>query len=134
MILSQSDPAFREIEPHAAGFSQGVLVSQPAACRHVSVYVRRGGAGDADFQSAFDLAAESLSKFGLSLSDTVAMTVLLSGTEDIARFRQVRMERLVGRHPASTVVIVEGFDEAEKIAAMELVAARDPGPRLPSGA
>lgn len=134
MTSLQSKPAFREIEPHAAGFSQGFLVSGSMACRHASVYVCSDGTGDSDFNTAFDQLEGTLSRQGLSLAEIAAMTVMLARSEDIAKFRQVRVERLGGRNPASTVVIVEGFEEPERRAAIEIVAASHPVKQSPSNA
>ncbi len=120
----QPDRGFRQIEPHPAGFAQGFLLCAPSACRFVSTYAAPGADGTSDFEAAFDRLAASLSAHGLSLSDTVAMTIMLSRAEDTARFRQIRIERLRGRLPASTLVHVECCDGTDCTATIEIVAAQ----------
>lgn len=132
MNSSQPSSGFRQINPHSAGFAQGFLLSAPTACRFVATYATPGADGASDFEAAFDRLSASLSSYGLSLSDTVAMTVMLSRTQDTARFRQTRIERLGGRLPASTLVHVEGFDGPERTACIEITAASGPIPTFAS--
>lgn len=117
---------FVQIEPHPAGFSQGMLIKGSARFFHASTYVSQGEDGASDFEGAFDRLEMAVSVKGFSLTDIVSMTIMLCDARDAAQFRQVRASRLKGCLPASTLVTVEGFDGPERMAAIEIVAARYP--------
>lgn len=118
----------REIEPHPmAGFSQGLFVGAASTRVFAStnvVFDRERGIEQRDFDQAFDRLATNLRRHGLQLADIAAMTVMLSTVEDIALFRAIRVNRLNGRKPASSVIIAAGFADASECASIEVIAMR----------
>ncbi|MDH3772222.1 MAG: RidA family protein, partial [Nitrospirota bacterium] len=66
-----------------------------------------------------------LDSAGMTRQDLVKVTVYLTRTEDIGRYRDVRDRMLQGAEPASTLLIVAGLASPDWLVEIEAVAAAD---------
>lgn len=115
---------------YEAVFAHGVEVPAGARTLYVSGQVGVDAAGrtveggfDAQCRQAIANVEAVLTSAGMTLADTVKVTIYLTRREDIAPLRAVRAERLAVA-PAVTMVLVAGLHDPEWLVEIEAVAAR----------
>ncbi|MBN9064221.1 MAG: enamine deaminase RidA [Rhizobiales bacterium 65-9] len=122
-----------ELRPPFANYSHGV--ETPAGSRLVFVSGQLGV--DADGRVSDDVVAQAdqcfanisaiLAAAGMTLADVVKIAAFVTDRADMAAYMQSR-DRHVGRPPpASTLMIVSGFNRPEFKVEIEVVAARRDG-------
>lgn len=115
---------------YEAVYAHGVEVPAAARTLYVSGQVgvdhRNGRLAEGGFEGQCEQAIANveavLSAAGLSLSDTVKVTIYLTRREDIVRLRDVRARRLAVA-PAVTMVLVAGLHDPNWLVEIEAVAA-----------
>lgn len=114
---------------YEAVFAHGVEVPADARTLYVSGQVGVDADGhtveggfDAQCRQAISNVEAVLASAGMTLADTVKVTIYLTRREDIPRLRDVRAERLAVA-PAVTMVLVAGLHAPEWLVEIEAVAA-----------
>lgn len=80
---------------------------------------------EAQMEQAWHNIFAILESAGMTHHDLVKITVYLTRTEDIGRYRDVRDRMLAGAEPASTLLIIAGLANPDWLVEIEAVAAAD---------
>jgi enamine deaminase RidA (YjgF/YER057c/UK114 family) len=116
----------------AAAFSSySLAVEVPAQARWLYVSGQVGVAPDgslaqgpeAQMETAFRNLLAILGSAGMGPHDLVKLTVFLTRSEDIGRYRQVRDRMLAGATPASTLLVIAALADPGWLVEIEAVAA-----------
>ena len=114
-----------------SGYSHGVEGPGSARWLHISGQVGVAANGqlaqgaEAQMEQAWRNIFAILESAGLTRQDLVKVTVYLTRTEDIGRYREMRDRMLEGAEPASTLLIVAGLASPDWLVEIEAVAATD---------
>lgn len=117
------------ISPPFSRYSQGALASRGLRWLHISgqVGVRPDGGSltgiEAQMHQAWDNLLGVLATARMTPDHLVKVNVFLTRPQDVAIYREIRDERLEGRAPASTLLIVAGLARPELLVEIEAVAA-----------
>ena len=112
-------------------YSHGVEGPGSARWLHISGQVGVAPDGqiaqgaEAQMEQAWRNIFAILESAGMTRQDLVKVTVYLTRTEDIGRYRDVRDRMLQGAEPASTLLIVAGLASPDWLVEIEAVAAAD---------
>lgn len=110
-------------------YSHGVEGPGSARWLHISGQVGVAADGqlaqgaEAQMEQAWHNIFAILDSAGMTRQDLVKVTVYLTRTEDIGRYRDVRDRMLEGAEPASTLLIVAGLASPDWLVEIDAVAA-----------
>ena len=110
-------------------YTQGALVTGNPRWLHVSgqVGVRPDGGSlsgiEAQLHQAWDNVLGVLAGAGMTADHLVKVNVFLTRVQDVSIYREIRDQRLEGRAPASTLLVVAGLARPELLVEIEAVAA-----------
>jgi enamine deaminase RidA (YjgF/YER057c/UK114 family) len=117
------------VSPPFSRYSQGALASPGLRWLHVSGQVGMRPDGgilsgiEAQMHQTWDNVLGVLATAGMTPDHLVKVNVFLTRAQDVALYREIRDERLEGRAPAATLVIVAGLARPELLVEIEAVAA-----------
>ena len=117
------------VPPPFSRYSQGALASQGMRWLHVSGQVGMRPDGgilsgiEAQLHQTWDNVLGVLAGAGMTADHLVKVDVFLTRVQDVAIYREIRDERLEGRAPASTLIIVAGLARPELLVEIQAVAA-----------
>ncbi len=126
-MLAKHNP--NTIVPAFSSYSLGVEASAGARWLHVSGQVGVAPDGvlaegpESQMETAFQNILAILGSAGMGPHDLVKVTVLLTRSEDIGLYRQVRDRMLAGATPASTLLVVAALADPNWLVEIEAVAA-----------
>ena len=118
-----------DVSPPFSRYSQGALAGAGLRWLHISgqVGVRPGGGSlsgiEAQMHQAWDNLLAVLEAGHMTPDHLVKVNVFLTRAQDVGIYREIRDQRLAGRAPASTLVIVSGLARPELLVEIEAVAA-----------
>ena len=126
-MLAKHNPS--TIAPAFSNYSLGVEASAGARWLHVSGQVGVAPDGglaegpEAQMETAFQNILAILGSAGMGPHDLVKVTVLLTRSEDIGLYRQVRDRMLAGATPASTLLVISALANPDWLVEIEAIAA-----------
>ena len=117
------------VAPPFSRYAHGFLVEPGCRWLHVSGQVgilrtaRMAPTAEAQLDQAFANVFAVLPAAGMDKGHLVKLTVLLTGSDQVALYRPVRDRLLDGRRVASTLLIVAGLASPDFLVEIEAVAA-----------
>jgi len=126
-MLDKHNP--KTIAAAFSGYSLGVEAPARARWLHISGQVGVAPDGslaegpEAQLEAAFRNILAILGSAGMGPHDLVKVTVLLTRSEDVGFYRQVRDRMLAGATPASTLLVVAALADPGWLVEIEAVAA-----------
>ncbi len=126
-MLSKHNPS--TIMAAFSSYSLGVEAPPKARWLHISGQVGVAPDGglaqgpEAQMETAFRNLLAILSAAGMGPHDLVKVTVFLTRSEDVGRYRQVRDRMLAGATPASTLLVVAALADPGWLVEIEAIAA-----------
>lgn len=126
-MLSKHNPS--TIAAAFSSYSLGVEAPAQARWLHVSGQVGVAPDGglaqgaEAQMETAFRNILAILGSAGMGPHDLVKLTVFLTRSEDIGRYRQVRDRMLAGATPASTLLVISALADPDWLVEIEAIAA-----------
>lgn len=117
------------VSPPFSRYSQGALVTGRLRWLHVSGQVGMRPDGcilngiEAQLHQAWDNVLGVLAGVHMTADHLVKVNVFLTRPQDVGIYREIRDQRLEGRAPASTLLVVAGLARPELLVEIEAVAA-----------